>query len=76
MQIYHGDHLIFDQKIDPALQNYRTSGPLGIPAGISTLRLVSPEGTISPAALGMGDDPRQLSFTFLDVGLEPVAAGK
>ncbi len=76
LQIYHGDHLVFDQKIEPALQTYKTSGPLGIPAGISTLRFVSPEGTISPTALGMGDDPRQLSFTFLDVGLEPVAAVK
>ena len=72
LQIYHGDTLIFDEVVQPDLKTYRTKGPLGIPARVSTLRLVSLEGTASPAALGMGDDPRQLSFVFLEVGLVQV----
>jgi hypothetical protein len=69
LQIYHGDHVVFDQTIQPGLQTYQTKGPLGLPGGVSMLRFVSPDGTSSPAALGLGDDPRQLSVVFLDVAL-------
>ena len=68
--IYHGDHVVFDGVIGTALTAYRTSGPLGLPQGTSTLRFVCPDGTSSPAELGMGDDPRQLSIVFSTVGLE------
>jgi hypothetical protein len=69
LQIFHGDHLVFDQEVGP-LQTYRTQGPLGLPAGGSTLRLVSPGGMASPSELGVSGDERQLSFSFLDVQLE------
>jgi hypothetical protein len=68
--IYHGDAVVFDGMIQPGIQEYRTSGPLGLPEGTSNLRLVSPDGTSSPAEFGMGDDPRQLSFVLLGVKLE------
>jgi hypothetical protein len=71
LQIFHGDTLVFDQEVS-ALQEYRTDGPLGIPQGISTLTFRSPDGTISPSELGMGDDPRRLSFAILDAKLDPV----
>lgn len=71
LQIFHGDQLIFDETVS-ALQTYKTSGPLGIPQGVSTLTFSSPDGTISPSELGMGDDPRRLSFAILDASLEPV----
>jgi hypothetical protein len=71
LQIYHGDHLVFDAQIS-GLQEYTTRGPLGLPVGISTLTFVSPEGTVSPASLGLGNDPRQLSFAILDLHLEAV----
>jgi hypothetical protein len=71
LQIYHGDHLVFDDTVS-ALREYRTAGPLGLPAGVSVLSFVSPDGTVSPAQLGIGDDPRQLSFAVLDARLERV----
>lgn len=71
LQIYHGDQVIFDQEV-AALQTYRTTGPLGLPQGVSTLTFVSPDGTTSPAELGMGNDPRRLSFAILKAKLEPV----
>jgi hypothetical protein len=71
LQVFHGDHLVFDQEVGP-LQTYRTQGPLGLPAGESTLRLVSLEGTASPSEFGARGDERQLSFSFLDVQLEEI----
>ena len=71
LQIYHGNVLVFDQVVG-GLQEFRTGGALGIPKGTSTLTFVSPEGTSSPLALGIGDDPRQLSFAVLDLRLEQV----
>lgn len=71
LQIFHGSQLIFDQLVS-GLQTYRTEGPLGLPEGESTLRFVSPDGTISPAQLGMGKDSRQLGFAILKAKLEPV----
>jgi hypothetical protein len=68
--VYHGDQLVFDQEVS-GLQTYRTSGPLGLPAGVSTLTFVSPDGTVSPAELGMGEDPRRLGFSILNAKLEP-----
>ena len=68
--IYHGDRKVFESVVQPGAQEYRTSGPLGIPSGTSVLRLISPEGTVSPAELGQGDDPRQLIFVLFDVHLE------
>jgi hypothetical protein len=69
--IYHGDHKVFEEKVGTGVQPYRTSGPLGIPAGVSTLRLVSPQGTSAPLELGLSDDPRQLSFVLMELKLEP-----
>jgi hypothetical protein len=71
LQVYHGDQLVFDQQVS-ALETYRTSGPLGLPAGVSTLTFVSPDGTVSPAELGISDDPRRLGFAILNASLEPV----
>jgi hypothetical protein len=71
LQIYHGNVLVFDQVVG-GLEEFRTDGALRIPAGTSELTFVSPEGTSSPLALGMGDDPRQLSFAVLDLRLEQV----
>jgi hypothetical protein len=70
LQVYHGDHLVYEGNVS-ALQDIRTAGPLGIPQGVSTLTFVSPDGTISPAELGLGTDPRRLGFAILDVRLEP-----
>jgi hypothetical protein len=70
LQVFHGERLVYEGQVGP-LQEYRI-GPLGLPDGGSNLTFVSPEGTISPAELGMGDDPRQLSFAILDLELEPV----
>jgi hypothetical protein len=70
--IYHGDHKVFEALVEPGVREYRTAGPLGLPQGESLLRLVSPEGTSSPAELGQGDDPRELSFVLFDVKLESV----
>ena len=69
LQIFHGNLLVFDEMVS-GLQTYRTKGPLGIPLGVSTLTFVSPDGTISPSELGMGSDPRKLSFAILDARLE------
>ncbi|MEO5951117.1 MAG: hypothetical protein ABIQ44_01495, partial [Chloroflexia bacterium] len=71
LQIFHGDQLVFDKMVS-GLQTFRTDGPLGLPQGESTLRFVSPDGTISPAQLGMGKDSRQLGFAMLKAKLEPV----
>ncbi|HET9495881.1 MAG TPA: hypothetical protein VFR15_16770 [Chloroflexia bacterium] len=71
LQVYHGEVLVFDRMIG-GLQTFRTDGPLGLPEGTSTLTFVSPEGTVSPARLGLGDDPRQLSFALLDMRLDSV----
>ena len=71
LQVFHGDQLVFDQQVS-ALQTYRTSGPLGLPQGVSTLTFVSPDGTVSPAELGLGPDPRRLGFAILNASLEPV----
>jgi hypothetical protein len=71
LQIFHGDQLVFDEMVS-GLQTYRTKGPLGLPQGVSTLTFLSPDGTISPSELGLGDDPRRLSFAILDARLEPV----
>jgi hypothetical protein len=70
LQIYHGDRLVFDGTVS-ALQTYTTTGPLGIPQGVSTLTFRSPDGTISPSELGLGKDPRKLSFAILDAKLVP-----
>jgi hypothetical protein len=71
LQVFHGDQLVFDQQVS-ALQTYRTSGPLGLPQGVSTLTFVSPDGTVSPAELDLGPDPRRLGFAILNARLEPV----
>jgi hypothetical protein len=70
LQIYHGDQLVFEGSVS-ALEALTTTGPLGIPQGVSTLTFVSPDGTISPAELGLGNDSRRLGFAILDVKLEP-----
>lgn len=71
LKILHGDTVVFDGQIG-GLAPQRI-GPLGLPAGVSTLTFISPEGTVSPAELKLGDDPRQLSFVVLDAKLEPVS---
>jgi len=68
LEIYHGDQLVFSDTVS-ALQTYTTTGPLGIPQGVSTLTFRSPDGTISPSELGLGNDPRKLSFAILDAKL-------
>ena len=68
LRIYHGSIQIFDEKVG-ALREVRL-GPLDLPPGKSTLRFVSPEGTVSPADLGDPGDPRELSFAILDAKLE------
>jgi hypothetical protein len=70
LKVLHGDHVVFDGMVG-GLQPYKI-GPLGLPQGVSTLTIISPEGTNSPRQLGQGDDPRQLSFVVLDAALEPV----
>lgn len=70
--IYHGDYKVFEGVIETGVQTFRTTGPLGLPKGVSTLRFVSPEGAATPLELGLSDDPRWLSFVLMDVKLEPV----
>jgi hypothetical protein len=70
LQIYHGDQLVFSDTVS-ALKTYTTTGLLGIPRGVSTLTFRSPDGTISPSELGLGNDPRKLSFAILDAKLVP-----
>jgi hypothetical protein len=71
IQVWHGDQKVFEGVVPAARQTFRI-GPLGLPQGASTLRIVSLDGTTSPAKLGMGDDPRELSVVLLDAALEPV----
>ncbi len=71
LQIFHGDQLVVDQVVS-GLQTFTTSGPLGLPQGVSTLTFVSPDGTSSPAELGLNTDPRRLSFAILNAKLVPV----
>ncbi len=70
LQILQGDHLVFDGQVG-ALGPQKT-GPLELPGGASTLTFLSPDGTTSPSALGMGGDLRELSFAVLNARLEPV----
>jgi len=67
IQVFHGDHKVFEGEVGPLLAYI--IGPLGLPEGVSTITLKSPTGTTSPIALGMGNDPRQLSFAILDAKL-------
>ena len=71
MQIFYRDRLAFEGTVPTGLQPFRV-GPLELPQGASTLRFVSPQGTTSPAKLGLGNDPRELSFVVLDAQLEIV----
>jgi hypothetical protein len=71
VRIWHGDNLVFEGTVPEGRQAFRI-GPLGLPAGPSTLRIASLDGTTSPAQLGLGDDPRELSIVLLDVSLEQV----
>jgi hypothetical protein len=50
------------------------SGPYAIEAGANTLDLVAPAGGVSAQDLGVGDDPRPLSFSIHHVGVERVGA--
>jgi hypothetical protein len=68
LQVFHGDHKVFEGDVGP-LTDFKI-GPLGLPEGVSMLTLVSPDGTASPASLGQGSDPRQLSFSFLQAKLD------
>lgn len=68
VQVFHGDHKVFEGEVGPLIQY--SIGPLGLPEGKSTITFISPTGTTSPIALGMGNDPRQLSFAFLDAKLD------
>ncbi len=70
LQIRHGDQLVFSGEVG-GLKEYKV-GPLQIPAGAGALTFTSPDGTVSPSQLGLGDDPRQLSFAVLDARLELV----
>jgi hypothetical protein len=69
-QIYHGDTPVIDRMIS-AGQTYTPTGSLGIPPRLSTLTFRSPDGTISPTELGLGNDSRKLSFAILDPSLLP-----
>ncbi|MDQ3928732.1 MAG: hypothetical protein M3328_06240, partial [Chloroflexota bacterium] len=71
MQVFHGGTRVLEQQIG-GLQEFKV-GPLGVPAGVSTITFVSPEGSVSPKQLGMGNDPRHLSFSVLEARLEPVS---
>jgi hypothetical protein len=66
--IRHGDLVVFDEAVGP-LRQYAVR--LGLPVGKSELKLISPQGTVSPRDLGLGDDPRMLGFALLDVRLDP-----
>ena len=68
LQIFHGGTKVFEGEVGP-LTSY-TVGPLGLPQGVSHLSLKSLSGTDSPAGLGLGDDPRQLSFAILGAKLD------
>lgn len=68
LQVFHGDNKVFEGEVGPLI-DYKI-GPLGLPEGVSMLTFVSPGGTASPASLGQGSDPRQLSFSFLGAKLD------
>ncbi len=70
VQIYQGERQVYTGKVG-ALQELRV-GPINLPTGQSSLRFVSPEGTVSPEELGMAADPRQLSFAVLNARLEVI----
>jgi hypothetical protein len=67
--IRHGDVIVFDEEVGP-LREY-TVGPLGLPEGASYLTITSPDGTVRPAEMGLGDDTRDLGFAFLGMRLLP-----
>ncbi|MFL5733031.1 MAG: hypothetical protein ACJ78Q_07490, partial [Chloroflexia bacterium] len=72
IQLWHGDHKVFEGTVPAGRQTLKI-GPLGLPAGESTIRIVSLDGTTSPAKLGLGNDPRELSIVVLDAYLDQVA---
>jgi hypothetical protein len=70
IRIWYGDHIAYEGTIPAARQSFHI-GPLELSAGVSSLRIDSLDGTTSPAKLGLGNDPRELSIVLLDVSLEP-----
>ena len=76
LQVWIGDQQVLDGAVpaDGALHALQTP-PIAWPAGPQLVRLVVPEGSASPAALGQGSDTRQLSLGFsvirLGAGIAP-----
>jgi hypothetical protein len=70
LQVWVGDRQVLNAPVpaDGALHPLSTS-PIAWPAGPQLVRLVVPEGSASPAALGQGGDTRQLSLGFSAIRL-------
>ncbi len=65
-----GDTAVQTLTVGPDVATYRL-GPLPLAAGTTTIRLSTPDAGESPAALGVNEDSRLLTFEFRQVRLEP-----
>lgn len=70
LEIWLNDQLLMTLPIDEGLEHRRyVTAPFRIPAGTSLISLRAPEGGVSPASLGLGDDERLLSFNIEKIQL-------
>lgn len=74
LEIWLNDKLVMKLPI-AAGQDVRhyVSAPFTLPAGTSLLTLRAPNGGVSPASLGLGDDQRELSFSIQQASLRSLA---
>jgi hypothetical protein len=71
LQIWMGDAMVLDAQVAADGALHAVSAPsFQWPAGPQKVRIVVPEGSASPAGLGLGTDQRQLSLGFASITLE------
>jgi hypothetical protein len=70
LEIWLNDELLMTLPIRAGLEHQRyLTAPFRLPVGTSLISLRAPEGGVSPASLGLGDDQRLLSFNIKEVQL-------
>jgi len=70
LEIWLNDELLMTLPISAGLEHQRyLTAPFRLPVGTSLISLRAPEGGVSPASLGLGDDQRLLSFNIKEVQL-------
>ena len=73
LEMWLNDQLLMTLPI-PAGRDFRRyiSAPFTLPAGTSLITLRAPQGGVSPASLGLGDDQRPLAFKIQRAVLRPL----